>query len=349
MHLTSPLEGNSLGLPTEIFAPMRVSWAPAHGVIRFKVKEILQKISFRPWQGFAAFWKKGTFDTNVFTREHKLATPLMFFTPSEIQAEAAYTSFAVCDPPPKEPEAPRRDDDDWGSWEAESWQEWSQNDWYDSDKKEDAKSKSSARQSVDVFDRVKEQKSEPLAPEVKSDVSDNVAQIPLGPTPATPPPVPTNEFNESSPPDAGAVPEISATQPQENSTNETTDPAVTIKTLDDIDGTWSNLPTVPECPPATEELTIHADDVSVPLSDQQPNPRVSVAMSASVASSELSPTRYQDDFQALQLMANHGPPRTLDERYARQVIANRLGLTPLMYNMMVFGEVPKVPAQDKFA
>ena len=339
MRLTSPLEGNTLGLPTEIAVSMRVSWTPAHCVIRFQNKEILQKISFRPWQGFASFWKKGTFDANVFTREHKLAAPLMFFIPGEIPSEAAYTPFAESEPPAPEPVPPRPDDDDWATWKAESWHEWTQNDWPAYDQSDDTKSEQSARKSVDDFDKKEVQKSEPLAPEPKSDSSDDVTQISLGPVPNTPPPLPTAEFNESSRQGTELVPEIMVTQPPEEPI---------IETIDDVAGTWSNLSAAPESSIVTEEPPIHVDDVPVPVSDKPPTPRVSVAMSASVTSSEFSPTRYREDFQSLQLMANNGPPRTLDERYARQVLANRLDLTPLMYNMMVFGEVPTVPAQDKY-
>ena len=64
--LTSPLQGGTLGLPEEIFVTMRVSWAPAHCVIRFGENQVLQKISFRSWQGTTPNWRLGTFEGNTF-------------------------------------------------------------------------------------------------------------------------------------------------------------------------------------------------------------------------------------------------------------------------------------------
>ena len=51
-------------------------------------------------------------------------------------------------------------------------------------------------------------------------------------------------------------------------------------------------------------------------------------------------SRYQEDPHALQALAVGGPPKTLDDRRARQVYANRLILPPAIYDMLVFGEAP---------
>ena len=53
-----------------------------------------------------------------------------------------------------------------------------------------------------------------------------------------------------------------------------------------------------------------------------------------------SVSRYQEDFQKLQELARTGPPRTLGDRYKRQVFADRLDLAPIAYNLLVFGEAP---------
>ena len=134
-------------------------------------------------------------------------------------------------------------------------------------------------------------------------------------------------------------------------------PAVALANLDDVGGTWATLPMIPEGPKVTVKPAVSPAETTEPTENNAlwsslpldgAGTRTSTAMSGSVMSSELPPSRYQEDFQALQLMANLGPPRTLDDRYARHVIENRLGLTPLMYNMMVFGEVPTAPAQDTY-
>ena len=110
MTLTSPIEANTLGLPTEIFVTMRASWAPAHCAIRFENDEAIQKISFRRWHGEATHWKTGTYDSSVFTRARKLAAPLAFFTPGEIPGDAAYAEFTTT-PSPITSDAGANEDD----------------------------------------------------------------------------------------------------------------------------------------------------------------------------------------------------------------------------------------------
>ena len=75
MRLTSPLHGNTLGLPGGGFVTIRASWSPAHCVIRFENDGALRKISFRPWKGAPSYWNLGTYDAAAFSREHKLAWP----------------------------------------------------------------------------------------------------------------------------------------------------------------------------------------------------------------------------------------------------------------------------------
>ena len=88
--------------------------------------------------------------------------------------------------------------------------------------------------------------------------------------------------------------------------------------------------------PAPE--TSPAEPVSTP--EPSPNDSVSVAPSGTrtTMSDAMTSTQFCADFQALQTLAARGRPTTLDDRYARQVYANRLNLAPAVYNMLVFGE-----------
>ena len=51
-------------------------------------------------------------------------------------------------------------------------------------------------------------------------------------------------------------------------------------------------------------------------------------------------SRNQEDSHASKALAIGWPPKTLDERYARQEYASRLDPAPAIYNMIVFGEAP---------
>ena len=51
-------------------------------------------------------------------------------------------------------------------------------------------------------------------------------------------------------------------------------------------------------------------------------------------------SRFQEEFRRLQVLSPEGPPSTLSRRYERQQIANRMSLDPLLYNLLVFGEMP---------
>ena len=97
---------------------------------------------------------------------------------------------------------------------------------------------------------------------------------------------------------------------------------------------------VEEAPKVTHEDP-PARDLTHERDFENDNPRreiVSNRLSVSDAPSNAS--RFQEDFMRLQVLSGTGPPRTLAERYERQQIANRLSLGPVIYNMLVFGEIP---------
>ena len=51
-------------------------------------------------------------------------------------------------------------------------------------------------------------------------------------------------------------------------------------------------------------------------------------------------SRFQEDFQRLQVLSPEGPPTSLTHRNERQQLAYRLSLDPIVYNLLVFGEMP---------
>ena len=136
VHLTSPQQGSTLGLPEEMFVTVRISWSPAHVAIRFPDESVLRKITFRPWFGAPAFWTQGTYDRQVFTREINLATPLMFYIPGEIPAGAAKSKYAESTPaddkkPAEEQKSESESEteewpNDWNDWHND-WNAWNSN------------------------------------------------------------------------------------------------------------------------------------------------------------------------------------------------------------------------------
>ena len=76
----------------------------------------------------------------------------------------------------------------------------------------------------------------------------------------------------------------------------------------------------------------------VAIPDVEPGRRsVSNRMSVSDAPRR---NHFQGDSYRLHLMSASGPPVTLQERYERQEVANRLALAPVVYNLLVFVEAP---------
>ena len=322
VDLTSPLQGGTLGLPEQLFVTMRVSWSPAHCVVRFEENDILQKISFRPWQGTTAYWRRGTFDTNVFSREQRLSTPLMFFTPSEIPPGAAHTDFAA-EATPKASD----DDDDWGtckSWGDNEWHnDWHDNGWHSNWADERDSPKHESRANSPRVD----------SPSTQADQSQ-------GPFPAPSDPSTAKDESEEPPIHLEPMPTIDPPSPVEippmKEVNVSVSPAP-----ERTDAPMPKIVLVPyEAPADSPQSPVTSPTDPYATTPAPSNFPASMSRTSRESVSELSPSQYELDFQALQCMANMGPPRTLGQRYQRQVIANRLGLSPLIYNMMVFGEVP---------
>ena len=337
VSLTSPQQGNSLGLPEELFVTVRISWSPAHVTIRFTDEGVLQKITFRPWFGSPAFWTQGTYDWKAFTRKMKLATPLMFYIPSEVPADAAKTKYAVATPandsktvtgpasdskkapvtasdskpapetkndkePAKETEpAPEVTNEskpnDEQPSESEFEPEERYNDWNDWSDWQDCNYDWNAWNSQNDWHDSSDEESKTPPDEPK--LADSKSESPPSPKVA-PSSVEPASHREASPKTAQPVPEV------------------------------------------TNQSAVKNKSLFFAESHEPQN-----AIDLSSASSFLSLSTYQENFQALQRMADAGPPFTLEERYARQELANRLYLSPLIYNMMVFGEVPTAPAAPK--
>ena len=286
-----------------MYVTIRISRSPAHVAIRFSDEDVFQKISFRPWFGTPAFWTRGTFEGNVFTRPVKLAHPLMFYIPSEIPADAAKSKYAeppppaVSKPPPasdKKTESSRdkkpaddqntkneNKDDDW----SQDWNDW-HDDWNAGNSWNDDRHRH--RQSDEKSDTPSEASEEP----------ENPPKVTVR-MPETPPPVHAEIFGESS-----NVVKSTVSQPD-----------VTTKNADPNSSNIITEPSGHEEPPISHAPT-------------------------STSATMVSLATYQENFAALQRMADMGPPFSLEDRYARQTLANRLALSPLVYNMMVFGEVP---------
>ena len=97
---------------------------------------------------------------------------------------------------------------------------------------------------------------------------------------------------------------------------------------------------------AVSVATVGSPEVQpvTPVVTTEPPPGDNVSVAPSVTERSISDamnmSQFQEDFRNLQALAARGKPQTLDERYARQVYANRLGLAPAVYNMLVFGEAP---------
>ena len=285
VKLTSPLHGSTLSLPEEIHVTVRVSWAPAHLVIRFEEAGVLQKISPRPLNTQPSGWREGIYQADVFTPEIKLDHPAMFFIPSEIPPEAA---AKMTNPPIAEP-VYSESEDEWAAEEWNAWYAWGEHDWNDWHRSDD--------------DR---QTNNPLGSDAMPD---------LPPMPDVPVPEPAVE--------PAVSPSISS-------------PVTASVSVTPVSKFFDAETVAAAFPPAP------ISGSPVVTTEAPPGDIVSVAPSGTAhsISDAMSMNQFQEDFRKLQALAAQGRPRTLDERYARQVYANRLGLAPAVYNMLVFGEAP---------
>ena len=102
---------------------------------------------------------------------------------------------------------------------------------------------------------------------------------------------------------------------------------------------------VPETPlpePSIQKLPadVASPDISSAVAEERYRPATQRVSATPPASEDPRVSRYQGDSHALQALAVGWPPGTLDDRYARQVYANRLSLSPAIYYILVFGEAP---------
>ena len=289
--LTSPLYGATLALPGEIFITSRVSWTPAHLVIRFEHANVLQKISFRPAQGEVSVWHDTKFAGDVFPREIQLAHPLMFFIPSEIPADAAQPSF---DPnPPSSNESPASSEWDWST---NDW-DWHTNDW-----------STAPNQGHGKQEEASESK------KTNNDWEEWKAWHGYGNNPA---------------PDPELAQEVKTTSNDASTANRTQEATPVPEDVGTAVTSINPAPVDPEVKAAEPEAS---NDTATVKSIGRP--------STNRLTSVASQSRFQEDFLALQALAATGKPTSLEDRYSRQVYANRLSLTPALYNMLVFGEAP---------
>ena len=287
VHLVSPLDGSSLGLPTTLSVTIRVSWAPAHLNIVFVNNGVRQKIAFRPVKERVSYWYGIDYEPNLFTLDVKKSIPDMFYIPSEGQKR----DTTIPAPTENQTFEPSQGWNDWYN----DWNSWSDNEWEvdGSDEKSDSP-KNDDREKSATPELKAEEKSESTTAVVEE-------VIVLGPPPKTPPPEPVL-VAETAPPIPG------------------------LNGKEEFDAR----------PPVNVEASIPLAEFKHFTSDTASveDNRHSVSEAPSGAS------RFQEDFQRLQVTSATGPPATLVQRYERQQIANRLSLDPIVYNLLVFGEFP---------
>ena len=152
----------------------------------------------------------------------------------------------------------------------------------------------------------------------KSEEANEEEEIALTPQPDTPPPAPADIFASSQP----------SPHQEHNVQLETNTAGNTQPPTDSAPQDARNETPVETTKPNADSRHVPDETAQVDVS------RLSVSEAPSGSS------RFQEEFQRSQVMAAAGPPATLVQRYERQQVDNRLSLDPIVYNVLVFGELP---------